>query len=179
MQNYDEIAENYDAIFSDDQALQENDEIRKLLELALKGRGNAPILDIGAGTGLFLDLIPKRNHLYMGIEPSSKMIEKFKKKHPFNTVMQMKLEGIVKPPDGIVYICLFGGLNYVEPDFINKNSLQMEKHPFFLMFYKEDYYPVVYVETGIELQHFCVTEYDLPAHKVIDFNDHLILTNML
>ena len=74
---YDAIAESYDSLFKDEVSIEENNKIASML-FDVPGI----ILDVGCGTGLFLDILKVSPDEYFGIDPSNKMLEVFRKKHP-------------------------------------------------------------------------------------------------
>lgn len=71
---YDEIADRFDRIHADGDLYEETVDIMRMI-----GRLEGSVLDVGAGTGRFLDF--KVVDSYTGIEPSMKMIEAFQAKH--------------------------------------------------------------------------------------------------
>lgn len=67
---YDAIAESYDSLFKDEVSIEENNKIALML-FDVPGI----ILDVGCGTGLFLDILKVSPDEYFGIDPSNKMLE--------------------------------------------------------------------------------------------------------
>src|SRR5579871_2218384 len=76
---YNTIASDYDQLYTDPVSRYENAVVRSLLaRLDLDGKD---VLDLGCGTGLFLDLgfCPRR---YLGLDVSPEMVRIARKKHP-------------------------------------------------------------------------------------------------
>lgn len=112
---YDTIAEKYDDEYHYNLALAENQFITDLIKKENIHEGN--VLDLGCGTGLFLDYIPKDKSQYYGIDISSNMLNKMKEKHPGANAVKMNITDIVKnfrmnSFDSV--ISLFGSLAYIE-----------------------------------------------------------------
>ena len=74
---YDAVAESYDSLFKDKASIEEN---RKIASMLFEVSGI--FLDVGCGTGLLLDILKVSPDEYWGIDPSSKMLDVFRKKHP-------------------------------------------------------------------------------------------------
>lgn len=171
--NYDLIADRYDYLFQDDFSKKENDYIASRLR-DIKGK----ILDIGCGTGLLLDLIHIERDNYTGVDPSKKMLDKFKSKHSKYVTVNSKFKASdFKDVD--YYISLFGSISYVE-----KNELELinKDKRMFLMFYKEDYFPKTYKLTGIEYEHFKYSKEYLcrvfAGCRIEEYNNYYIITNL-
>lgn len=75
---YDRIASVYDACFQRTSDLVENEIVRRLL---MEHVGSS-VLDLGCGTGMFLDLIPFAGIEYVGFDVSRGMIAQARYKHP-------------------------------------------------------------------------------------------------
>jgi SAM-dependent methyltransferase len=84
---YDTISSVYDAMFSDPHSLEED---RTLFDLI--GYNGGSVLDVGCGTGLFLDHEMVAPSDYVGIDPSAGMISRLKAKHPWATTYQTTFE---------------------------------------------------------------------------------------
>lgn len=167
---YDDIADRYDGLFCDERSKRENAEM-----FALLPRDVGHLLDIGCGTGLLLDyLSPDR---YTGIDPSQKMLDRLKVKHP------QYADGLIKSRfesfHGGVYdtvVALFGSASYVNPSVLSRVEMMLNPGGrYFLMFYKSDYSPLTYVKTGVELSHFTGGERELSG-AVLEYCNFLIAT---
>ena len=112
---YDEVADQYDQLWSTPEAKAEDD-------LIMRGLGvldHHSILDIGCGTGLFLDHHPHHSG-YLGIDPSLEMLERLHDKHPYGQTVNQTFEEFL--PElakvGMKFdqiISLFGSPSYVQP----------------------------------------------------------------
>lgn len=172
---YDSIAEDYDSLFVDEKSIRENREISQMLRNLKR-----PILDIGCGTGLLIDLlnIPKRG--YMGIDPSSKMLGVFRRKHPDHKVINIPFEWLrVSAISYHTAVALFGSASYIRENCLRRIP---KSRRMFLMFYKENYHPVTYERTGQELKHYSYTRRKLrkifSSCRVNEFGNYYIVTNL-
>ncbi len=111
---YDAAAQSYDSPWGGEWALQKERE--EHYELAQpKGR----VLDIGCGTGLFVDYRYRNIDLeqYVGIDPSFGMLAKFRLKHPdyaeHATLLRTSLEDYETTLRFDTIVALFGSASYV------------------------------------------------------------------
>lgn len=174
---YDEIANKYDTFFVDEESIEENNAVSKML-LDVKGR----VYDIGCGTGLLTELIEVSPLQYYGIDPSKEMLNKFIEKHPeyrFRVVQDIFEHDSTNLKEYDWVVSLFGSISYVEPERLKKISESGVRH--FLMFYKEDYYPVTYTLANVEFSHYsnsvellnCI----FPKSNIKEFNNYIIVSN--
>jgi len=171
---YDEIAECYDTLFTDESSIAENAEVGEML-LPLSGS----VLDIGCGTGLLTEIVDINPDKYCGVDPSAKMLGKFKMKHPTYTNL------VCAPYDGYCVDCnkfdniiaLFGSASYLENKALIKLAITDKRK--FLMFYKDSYHPVTYEMCGVEFEHSRLSKKILSAifnkNKVEEFRNYLIV----
>ena len=171
---YDRLAPQYDKRYSDPLYLLENTELFEKLHPYLKGH----ILDIGCGTGLFLDYITWPRGYYIGVDPSQGMMNEFLRKHPYQTFIQMPFQEYADnykqlfPYD--VAISLFGAASYIQDTYYEE--LIKSGIKYFFMFYKENYLPDYY-----ELPNQVITNYQkiqevFPSIGI--YNNYLVATNM-
>jgi hypothetical protein len=103
---YDDIAPAYDLLFVTPDAQRENEQVYARLQPYLDGS----VLDMGCGTGLLLDLHGGPLPDYMGLDPSEKMLERLREKHPL--VGQMNLQQVPAEqygqPSQQLVVALFG-----------------------------------------------------------------------
>ena len=143
---YDALAPLYDDAFSDPESLAENKAVMGIIGQV----SDLEVLDIGCGTGLFLDYnLPK---FYAGIDPSRGMLDRLLEKHPtveeWGYLFHGGLESYVQtfmPYD--LAVCLFGSANYIDPVHLMRIPTLAER--WVVMFADEDYTdPVVAERTG-------------------------------
>ena len=172
---YDAIAENYDSLFKDNASIEENSKIASML-LDISGI----ILDVGCGTGLFLDILKVSSDEYFGIDPSNKMLEIFRKKHPGYHNLCIPFEMLnLKFVVFNTIVALFGSASYIEIEALTdvpKGKI------LFLMFYRDTYHPVTYERSGCELEYYEHSRDELeesfPHCEVKEFGNYYIVTNI-
>ena len=167
-QPYDKLAKIYDDYYLDVQSLKEN----RIIQEVLAGHVDHPVMDVGCGTGLLLELLDIKD--YVGIDPTELMLNRFRIKFPGVPVQQSCFEAI-QEYGGRRIISLFGSISYVHP-----NAVQLHKfHSYFLMFYAEHYTPSIYtVEPSLQLAHYQLGDYDLDGATLYEFSNYVIATNL-
>lgn len=163
--DYDLIADRYDAMFADEASHNENLEVFN--RLGFDGRGR--VLDIGCGTGLFLDYV--KTEQYVGIDPSTKMLQRSIEAHqavPGRLErVNARLEEFHDAEGFDLIVALFGAANYVEPVAWDRVFASLKPGGrIFAMFYAERYLPVTYEKAGIALPHHNLSEYDLSRFRI-------------
>lgn len=117
---FDALGEVYDASFRREIDLAENAAIFELLRkhigyLADKSIGERNVLDLGCGTGLFLeyvDLLPAR---YLGVDISAAMLEQARAKFPWHRFKKGRMEALKLAGASFdLVVSLFGSLSYCE-----------------------------------------------------------------
>jgi SAM-dependent methyltransferase len=159
---YDKIADKYDELFNDKCYFEEEQDLFKIV--IVKGS----VLDIGCGTVMLLNHISPEE--YIGIDPSSKMIEVLKSRHPFykNNVGCFPLEHYYSDYKFNTIVCLFGTASYINPEAINrvvKNNLA-EGGTAYFMYYNNGYYPVTYKKTNTNIK------FNHSSEKGVIFNNN-------
>lgn len=134
---YDELAPDYDARYSTKECRAENEAVA--LDLSCYQGGT--ILDVGCGTGLYLDLF-RGTHpsAYLGVDPSQAMCNEFIRKHAGYSIHTGFVPRIERHFD--VAIALFGVASYLSTPEIERIH-GLADHTY-LMFYGEDYLPDYY-----------------------------------
>lgn len=126
---YDAVAESYDSLFKDKASIEEN---RKIASMLFEVSGI--FLDVGCGTGLLLDILKVSPDEYWGIDPSSKMLDVFRKKHPEYNNLCIPFELLnLKFATFNSIVALFGSASYIDIEALTDIP---EGKNIFLMFYK-------------------------------------------
>lgn len=155
---YDSIADRYQGLFNDSASLNENKEITDFIKANFSGS----VYEIGCGSGLLLDYCDIPTDKYIGIDPSSRMLEYFEQKHPHHHVKNRPFE-----VDGDVFqeydnvIALFGAASYLPKRALSR--LSSYQGGIFMMFYKDTYEPVTYQMTKTTLHHHKYSKAELKA----------------
>lgn len=143
---YDAIAPIYDKLWSTPQAEAENRAVIDLL-----GYAGGSVLDIGCGSGLLLDLIEPEQ--YLGIDPSTKMLDLLAWKHPLAETIHTKFEAFYAGSRRFdLIVGLFAAPSYIDPmAFCKISSLLAPGGQYFLMFYREGYEPETHKAAGLSI----------------------------
>lgn len=168
---YDKIADVYDELHSDKQSEQENWAIIDMIQPV-----NGSVIDIGCGSGLFLDYQTIEPANYMGVDPSYKIINRLIEKHPKfkERVIVSRFEEYVGRKVDLI-VSLFGAANYIELDALKRiPSMIMPGGRYFIMLYKQGYSPITYQRAGVIFNHFNYNTDILPGH-VFEFGNFNII----
>ena len=120
-QVYDHLAKGYDARYLNEVAAAEN---ARMAELILELSGASPhLLDVGAGTGLALELGLTEPAYYTGVEPSAGMSIEFLKKFAgienFHVSTFETFQDLLDPTLKYdLVISLFGSPSYIRPPYL-------------------------------------------------------------
>lgn len=173
---YDKIAKEYDNFFVDEESISENNAVSQMLS-GVNGR----VYDIGCGTGLLTEIINVSPTRYYGIDPSKEMLNKFAEKHPeykFRIIQDIFENDSSNLNEFDWVVSLFGSISYVEPLSLKKISESKSHH--FLMFYKEEYYPITYLLANVEFNHYHFNSVELssifPDSRINEFNNYIIVS---
>jgi len=140
--------------------------------MAMIGYTSGSVLDIGCGTGLFLDHHPETDR-YLGVDPSQAMLNELLAKHPGKQVIPTTLEEALLTIGDTKYDCviaLFGAASYIPPRKLAKaTSLVKADGKMLLMFYSPGYTPIThqYIENPPTLH----------KHKFASYGEVSILGN--
>jgi hypothetical protein len=151
---YDSLATAYDHRYTTEEDLKENATVRKLL-VSLFGAYAPKTLDVGAGTGLLLDLKITPPSLFVGLDPSQGMLNELVRKHPeVSNLIPATFEDAFEQLQGQRFdlvASLFGSPSYIEPAYIRKMpDLLSAGGALVLMHYRQGYLPS-YEEDDAEL----------------------------
>jgi SAM-dependent methyltransferase len=133
------------------------------------------VLDIGCGTGLFLDHHPDCES-YLGIDPSQAMLDQLLVKHPDREVLCQTFESslpLLTPRQFDCVISLFGSPSYVLPTALNAaHKLVRPGGTLFMMFIAPDYTPIThqYIKNPPGLHQHNFTDYG----KTSRFNNYIV-----
>jgi len=145
---YDFVADDYDTFFNTPEAQVENDRVMKAI-----GYKDGEVLDIGCGTGLFLDYNPINT--YLGIDPSRRMLEKLKEHHNYAEFICTPFESFGTSKKFDIIVCLFGSLNYIDLGYIQRiPRLLVPGGQYHVMVASEDYIPITHKKFGIEVEFY-------------------------
>lgn len=140
---YNKIADVYDSLFHQKEYLEENKEIIRMIDA--KGL----VLDVGCGTGLFLDYTDYED--YIGIDISRPMINILKAKHPHAEAYTSSYSDFYVDKEINTIIALYGVASYLSPSEL-KAIEDSSAERIFLMAYKDGYFPKTYEMTNIRAQ---------------------------
>ena len=146
---YDAAAAVYDALYTSPEERAHEQSVMRLLWDSVGDLTDRSVLDIGCGTGLFLDYNePGR---YVGIDPSGEMLNCLVEKHPDRAadVVQAKLEEFVLPDDADpfdVVISLYASVSYADPAYVETipSFARTDGGRWFVMTYDDGYEPLVH-----------------------------------
>jgi SAM-dependent methyltransferase len=170
--SYDQIADIYEDLFLDNESLEENEALMNQLgDMSQKS-----VLDVGCGTGLFLDYnTPTEYKTYLGFDPSGEMLNVLKRKHPWANVLQTPLASFVPHKKYDLIIALFGVGNYLDQEAaLRLPSMLAKGGSMFIMYYTA--YPETYIRSGVELEYRLFNENDiLIPGKIVKFRNYLVV----
>lgn len=177
--DYDLIAERYDGLFQDEASRTENEEV---MFMANRWIGDRPlrVLDIGCGTGLFLEYHGYRNRPidYIGLDPSAQMLGQLVTRHPGyrGSIVNGRFEEFWDPDGFDLIVSLFGSINYVDPRGLDRVFRMLRPGGrIFLMFYQDRYLPVTYEKCGVALPHYNTFEYQLSRFEQRMHRDSFVI----
>lgn len=155
---YDRIGDIYDSLFRSEYDISLD---KIVAERLAKITGS--VLDVGCGTGLFLELkkdMPLND--YLGIDPSIKMLSQFKQKFPDYSIVNERFEDFYMTGfDNVV--ALYAVPNYISPRHVVRLKTQYPSSKMFLIFYRDNYYPAEYKPLKFEAKHYVYTADSLEA----------------
>lgn len=154
---YDDIASIYDDLWSSPWALSENEEVIQAV-----GYTGGSVLDIGCGTGLFLDYVKPDE--YLGIDPSREMLARLLTKHPGAETICTTFESFYTPRRFDLIVGLFASPSYITPSAFARLPAKMTPGGrYFLMFYRPGYVPETHKAVAADLPFHCHDPLLLPG----------------
>lgn len=175
---YDAIADEYENLFQEDSYHEQDLRMNALANIDLSGKR---VLDIGCGTGLWVDLNPSADpKTYIGVDPALQMLRIFTKKHPDfrNSLVHEAFENFYLGKfDHIVSI--YGGVSYLKPYAVERIPKMLNPGgTYFLVFFKDSYYPVTHEKLNVEPAIYRGNFNLVNAQRLIDFDEYIIATNL-
>jgi SAM-dependent methyltransferase len=114
---YDVVASYYDEFYQAPDDRAENWTVQRLLHPAVEEQlSYGKITDIGAGTGLFLDLFPQAAGITTCIDPSKNMLERLHHKHPTAKCVLGDHTTLKRWPANPLVVSLFSSLCHAPKD---------------------------------------------------------------
>lgn len=132
--DYSEIADTYDSRYVHEDSLDENRQIKHLLNLYV-GKTDK-VIDLGCGTGFAVSMIPQETD-YIGLDISEEMIEQARKKYPARKFIVQDAEAR-EMPVGSVYTALFS-IPYIGIRTIKKIASVRSQKLFIGVYYDKPY----------------------------------------
>lgn len=124
LDHYDGVADQYDSLYTTPEVLAVDREVIALIESHLSPDDR--ILNLGCGTGFFLDHVDWPSDLHLGVEPSRGMVDQFRRKHPSHAVKNSYLtKEIVDDFQPTIFLALYAVADYLSPtdiDLINSSD---------------------------------------------------------
>lgn len=169
--DYDPIANEYDALFSDAESKAEERAVVEML-----GDTSGSVLDIGCGTGMLLDYA--KPALYTGIDPSKGMTDVLQRNHPGNhrQIVNARFEEFAGEKYDLI-VSLFGTASYIQPEALPwiTNMLNPGGR-FFLMFFAAEYRPKTHIHFGIAPRSYGVEGIGQLQGAQSRFGDYVIVS---
>lgn len=173
---YDELAAVYDARYDRPECHAENTAVARHITALRPQPGR--VLDVGAGTGLTLDLGLAHPDRYTAVDPSPAMLDELLRKHP--TVRDVHREPFTagSPFTGYdLIVALFGAASYLDPAALQ--SIPGRLNPggrAVLMLYAPGYWPDYYTHAPATATPARDTALALPGAAVIPLTNYTVVT---
>ena len=166
---YDRLAPNYDSRYDTPVCRAEDQEVFGFLS-----RHNAgSVLDIGAGTGLALEHLTVAKDDYLGLDPSQGMMNEFLRKNQGYSFRHTTFDDFHLPTVFDLVISLYGSPSYIDPS--NYARLRDQGSKYFLMFYKEGYWPDYDDPSTLKTDYISI---DMEFDRSYEWQNFVIATNL-
>jgi hypothetical protein len=172
--SYDDIASTYDEAWQTPEALAEN--ARVMDAIAYVG-GN--VLDIGCGSGLFLDYIKPED--YVGLDPSRAMLARLLARHPCRTVWCARFEDFNPGQRHFdLIVSLFGSPSYILPESLARVPAMLTPGGrYFLMLFRPSYTPLTHSLLGVSPITYPLEHYDMLPGRRSNMGNFVVLDGPL
>jgi SAM-dependent methyltransferase len=136
LEAYEKVANSYDTFYQSPDDSRENLEIMQMVSSFC----SKPVLDIGCGTGLLLDILPSTKE-YLGIDIAPSMLKMAQKKHSGQGRMWASSVFEFENPenDDLSLVSLFGSISYLDEKELQHLSNLCQGKDYFFMHYKDGY----------------------------------------
>jgi hypothetical protein len=157
--SYDAIAADYESEFSNDVYADEDVQTADLIS---RHNTSGKTLEIGCGSGMVTRNLIFNREQYVGIDPSTNMLEKF---HAIEQLTGLKtintdFESFATREKFNFVFATYGAASYVRPEFWNRLSDFLERDgTFLLMFYADGYTPATHIYSLMEMPYFNAAEF--------------------
>lgn len=177
--HYNYVANGYDSLYSGNVAIAE----RETIYDEIGYEDGKSVLDIGCGTGLWLDKYGKSDN-YVGVDVSFKMLNELYKKHGDVNVYNCRFEDFYIDRKFDYVISLFGSFSYIQTEYLGKvHHYLKDGGKAYIMFYDQKYMPREFVKNDVlfpfvkinksELNGWDVTERDkYTVAEVVKGHEH-------
>lgn len=173
-QAYDVIAEQYDDLFDSPEDMQESRAVCSMAAAMLPSGGR--LLDVGCGTGLMLDFTNVAKADYLGIDPSRRMLERLKAKHPGAEAVNTDVAHFHDCQGFDFVTALFGSASYLLADEWHKlKALLRPQGRLLAMFYADEYVPVTYQRSRVTVPHNALSTYDFTGCRLEAFKASFVM----
>lgn len=109
---YNQLADDYDETYFDPKSRAEDAVVRRMLRDG--GFAKGTILEVGCGTSILLDWFPDLAPQYIGVDPSGRMLDKARAKHPEALFYPGSFENIPGHDQYDSVLSLYGSFSYAK-----------------------------------------------------------------
>lgn len=144
---YDSIAHTYDSLFDNEESIREDKEVLAMIP------DSDNVLDVGCGTGLYLQYRQPKH--YLGIDMSRNMLAVLHTHHAGYKTTCTKFEEFCGEKYDLI-VSLFGSPSYIDPYTLNDRipELLAPGGKYFMMFFAPSYYPLTHKMTNIHTPYY-------------------------